>query len=219
MPHEYRTVYLQKGSGTGVLADIFEAMPMVRVFGKGSVIYSQGDDPDCFYYLKSGRVRIYMSDENGSEKTVSVAEAGAVLGEAAFFDGLPRMSFARALTRCETVSVSKNVLTDIIRRSPAAAFELFRLQAQTIRLLSAQVDSASFGSAKKRLASLLIDCTRSEGTDTVKMSHEEIASFIGVSRITVSRLVGELAAEGIVSCGFREIRKENPLRLLEYSRI
>ena len=217
MSNEYRTSYLQKGSGSDVLADIFEAMPMVRVFGKGAVIYSQDDDPDCFYYLKSGRVRIYMSDKNGSEKTVSVAEAGAVLGEASFFDGLPRMSCASALTRCETVSVNKNVLTDIIRRSPAAAFEIFRLQAQTIRLLSAQVDSASFGSAKKRLACLLLDCCRRDGTATVKMTHEEIASFIGVSRITVSRLIGELAAEGTVSCGYREIRVENTERLTYHS--
>lgn len=213
MPHEYSTTYLKKGNDPGTLSAIFESMPMIRVFNKGSMIYSQGDDAECFYYLKSGRVRIFISDENGSEKTVSVAEGGAIIGEAAFFDGLPRISSARAITRCETVSVTKNVLTDIIRRSPSSAFEIFRMQAQTIRLLSAQVDSISFISAKKRLSNLLHDCIEREKNLSVKMTHEEIASYIGVSRITVSRLIGELASDGIIETGYREIKVIEPEKL------
>lgn len=213
MPHEYSTTYLKKGNDPGTLSVIFESMPMIRVFNKGSMIYSQGDDAECFYYLKSGRVRIFISDENGSEKTVSVAEGGAIIGEAAFFDSLPRISSARAITRCETVSVTKNVLTDIIRRSPSSAFEIFRMQAQTIRLLSAQVDSISFISAKKRLSNLLHDCIEREKNLSVKMTHEEIASYIGVSRITVSRLIGELASDGIIETGYREIKVIEPEKL------
>lgn len=207
MVYEKSAAYLQKGKNpqTQTLTDIFESMPMVRIFEKSKIIYSQGDRPECFYYLKKGRVKIFITSESGVEKTLSVITSGAILGEAAFFDGRERMSSARAVVRSELVSVSKNVLTDIIRRSPQTALELLKLQAQTIRLLSAQVDSIAFLSARSRLCTFLIESTAQSGKSVINATHEEIGSIIGATRVTVSKLINDLVREGTVRTGYREI--------------
>ena len=139
-----------------LLVRTFEKMPMVRIFDKGRSIYRQGDNAECFYYLKKGRVRIFLASENGTEKTLSVIGKGSILGEAAFFDGQNRMSSASAVVKSELVSVNKSILTDIIRREPRTAFEIFRLQAQTIRMLSSQIDGMTFQTAKSRIAQFLL---------------------------------------------------------------
>ncbi len=201
-------------SSSGFL-QVLENITAVRMFDKGRVIYHQGDTPDCFYYLKKGRVKIFITSEGGTEKTLSVIGKGAILGEASFFDGQPRMSSARAIARCELVSINKNILTDIIRKNPQTAMELLRLQAQTIRMLSAQVDSMTFTGATVRIAQFLIQSSHNSGSDTVAVTHEEIGSVVGVSRVTVSKIISRFVAEGIVKTGYKSIMILNKKRLSE----
>ncbi len=208
MPKENPIIYLQKGKITQAneLTNILESMPMSRIYDTGRIIYSQGGSPDYFYYLKKGRVKIFITSENGSEKTLSVITEGAVFGEAAFFDGRERMSSAKAVTRSELILISKNILTDIIRRRPQTALELLRLQSNTIRLLSSQVDSIAFLSAKSRLCGFLLECVAQSGSNVIHSTHEEIGSVIGSTRVTVSKLINELSKSGAIKTGYRKIQ-------------
>ncbi len=173
-----------------------------RSVEKDSVIYYQGENAQYFYYLKKGTVKVYISSENGTEKILSTVKKGSVLGEAAFFDEQVRMSSAKAVTKCELIPIDKAMLTGIIRQSPDAAMEIFRLQAQTIRMLSSQLDSMTFVSAKGRIAQYLLRA--SGGKDRiVQTTHEEIAGVIGVSRVTVSKLMRQLVSEKVIRTGYR----------------
>ena len=187
------------------LIRVLDSISEVRVFDKGEVIYNQGDNPDFFYYLKKGKVKIYITSEGGGEKTISVIGKNAILGEASFFDNQPRMTSARATVRCELVSINGALLTDIIRKNPRNAMELLKLQAQTIRMLSAQVDNITFVNATGRIAQFLLNATSVSENSSVYVTHEEIASFVGTSRVTVSKIISRLSAEGIVKTGYKFI--------------
>ena len=45
-------------------------------FPPGKLIYLQGSPADRFYYLKSGRVKVFINSEDGSDKILTVYEAG-----------------------------------------------------------------------------------------------------------------------------------------------
>lgn len=51
------------------------------VFGPSESIYFQHEENDSFYYLKSGRVKAYILQENGLEKILSIHESGNFLGK------------------------------------------------------------------------------------------------------------------------------------------
>lgn len=193
------------------LAHELEGISAVSLYAGNAVIYRQGDDAECFYYIKKGRVRIFITSENGMEKTLSVVSKGAILGEAAFFDGQPRMSSAKAIQKCELVVVNRYMLTDMVRRNPDTALELLRLQAQTIRMLSSQVDSITFDSAEQRILHLLSQSMQNSGDNTIVITHEEIGNAVGVSRVTVSKIMSRLCSEGIIQTGYRCIRVLKPL--------
>lgn len=197
------------------LSQVFEGITSVRVFERDEIIYHQGEEAQCFYYLKKGRVRIFITSENGGEKTLSTISRGSILGEASFFDGQPRMSSAKAVLRCELVPINKHLLTDIIKKSPETAMELFKLQAQTIRMLSAQVDSMTFTDARCRIASFLLRSVRTTGDCRIKTTHEEIASVVGVSRVTVSKIMTKLASEGIIKTGYGSVLVADTEKLAE----
>lgn len=179
-----------------------------KIYEKGEMVYWQGSRADEFYYLKSGGVRIFLSSENGSEKTLSILKPGRIFGEAAFFDGLPRVSSAKALRRSEAVPVTRRSLTACIRAEPQLAFGLLSYLSQTIRMLSAQLDTVAFQQADERVARLLLSLAGEDGR--VAATHEDLASLAGVSRVTVSRVLGDFSRRGWVETRYREIRVAAP---------
>lgn len=204
-------------SGTETKKDmqqIFESLGTVRSFAKGEIIYRQGDLATTFCYLKKGRVSVFMTSIDGMEKTLNTASKGELLGEGAFFDKKPRVSSARAVTNCEVVMIDEQTLTNLFAKHPKLAFELLEILSNRIRLLSAQLDSMTFLQADARIARLLL---QSEKDGRVALTHEEIASAVGVSRVTVSKTLGKFSANGDISTAYRKIVIKNRARLEEMS--
>lgn len=204
-------------SGTETKKDmqqIFESLGTVRSFAKGEIIYRQGDLATTFCYLKKGRVSVFMTSIDGMEKTLNTASKGELLGEGAFFDKKPRVSSARAVTNCEVVMIDEQTLTNLFAKHPKLAFELLEILSNRIRLLSAQLDSMTFLQADARIARLLL---QSEKDGRVALTHEEIASAVGVSRVTVSKTLGKFSANGDISTAYRKIIIKNRERLEEMS--
>lgn len=175
-----------------------------RKFERDAMIYLQGTQAEEFYYLTSGRVKIFISSEDGLEKTLTILEPGRIFGEAAFFDGMPRVSSAKALTHSAAVSITRQSLTECIRRDPQLALNLLTYLSQTIRMLSAQVDSMAFLEAGQRLSRLLLSLADASGT--VRATHEDLAGLAGVSRVTVSRTLARFAKSGWIKTDYRAVK-------------
>lgn len=194
--------------------DVLEKSLTPHTYPKDIMIYWQEASAEEFYYLKNGKVKIFLSSENGMEKTLTVLESGTIFGEAAFFDGLPRVSSAKTLVKSEIITVTRKSLMDCIRREPQLAMNLLTYLSQTIRMLSAQVDTMTFLQADQRLARLLLKLAA--GT-TVHATHEDLAGLAGVSRVTVSRILNQFAKKGWTATRYREVEILNESGLEEFT--
>lgn len=187
-------------------SDIFVDGIPTRRFEKGEIIYYQGDKPTAFYYLKSGKVKVYMTSADGMEKTLSNSEAGEIIGEASFFDMMPRISCARAMADSELAVINRQTLMKLIQENPQVAMELLNIQATRIRQLTAQIDSMTFLQADGRIARILLQNQQEEkGEKIVSLTHEEIASIIGVTRVTVSKILTDFSKKGYIKTAYRKI--------------
>ncbi|WP_294657472.1 Crp/Fnr family transcriptional regulator [uncultured Ruminococcus sp.] len=182
---------------------LFDSLPYTKSFAKGEIIYHQGDIADSFYYIKKGKATVFMISPDGMEKTLNTAAKGELIGEGAFFDHKPRVSSAKAVTASELTIIDKKILLDLIQKNPPIAFELLEILATRIRLLTTQLDSMTFMQADARIAKLLLD-DMVDGK--VSLTHEEIALTVGVSRITVTKALSRLSAQGILATHYRGIK-------------
>ena len=96
-----------------------------RTYVPGQLIYLQGTEADTFFYLLSGSARSYISSETGDERVLTTHRSGDLMGEAAFFDGCPRVSSAVAVTECRAVSIDRERLDRVLRLSRIV--RIFRL--------------------------------------------------------------------------------------------
>lgn len=186
------------------------------VFPPGQLIYLQGTTANSFYYLKSGRVKIFINSEDGSEKILTVYDAGNLFGEASFFDELPRVSSAITVTRCEIVIIDRQVLANEMAQNPEIMLTLMKELSRTVRMLSDHVDNMAFLRADQRIARYLLSIPVAED-NIVHCTQDEIAAAVSVSRVTASRVLNRFVHTGILKTGYGTIHLLDLKQLRQYA--
>ena len=184
-----------------------------RRYRAGQLVYLQGARPDCFYYLASGSVRSFISTPSGEERVLAVHQAGDLMGEASFFDGCPRVTSAMALEDCQILTIDQGQLDAAFLRHPELAQPMLQHLARTVRMLSDHVEASSLP-AQQRIARWLLHQPVGD-SGAIQATHEGIGQAVGLSRVTVSRVLGELAALGLVKLGYRSVAVWDQARLEE----
>ena len=184
-----------------------------RVYAPGQFIYLQGSEADTFFYLVSGAARSFISSESGGERALTVHRAGDLMGEASFFDECPRVSSAVALVRSEAVSIDRDRLNAVFQVHPDLALPMLQYLARTVRMVTGHVDDMSFLRADQRVARYLLSIPEENGL--LICTHEEIGFSVGVSRVTVSRVLGEFSRRGWVETAYRGVRLRDRRALQE----
>lgn len=173
------------------------------LYKKGQLIYLQDQEPEFLYCLLEGTVRTFIASEAGEEMLLTTYQKGSIFGEASFFDGMPRVSSAEAQTDCQIIPLSRKTVTQLFEKDPSLSAAMITYLARTVRLLSRHVDTMSFQTADKRLASLLLNHPSSRGM--IRVTHEELSSALSVNRVTVSRILSEFSKRELLQTGYGSI--------------
>lgn len=175
-----------------------------RSYAAGQLIYLQGTYPEYIYYLVSGTARSFISTQSGEERVLTVHRPGSLMGEASFFDECPRVTSAMAMTACQVITIDRDQLTAVFNRHPELAMPMLQYLARTVRMLSGHVDSAALP-ARQRVARHLLTYPAERDGSPLSCTHEEIGQAVGVTRVTVSRVLGEFSRLGLVRLGYRSV--------------
>jgi CRP/FNR family transcriptional regulator len=84
---------------------------------KDSYLFLQGDEADCMYIVKTGKIGLYIADYL-VEKMVSQVGPGELIGEMSLFDHLSRSASAKALTDAELVVLPFEKLREDLNAMP-----------------------------------------------------------------------------------------------------
>jgi CRP/FNR family transcriptional regulator len=156
-----------------------------------------------------GRVRVYVTDEEGRELSVRILGVGESVGEMALLEGLPRSASVEALEATVTLELHRDVLISCLQRSPELALSMLRDLSARLRFATAEAkDLASLTVAERlmrRLGQMAEWCgVPVEGGTriTLPLTQQELANLVGTSRESVNRALVRL-------------RRQNQVRLEE----
>jgi CRP/FNR family cyclic AMP-dependent transcriptional regulator len=189
---------------------------MVRTFARNVVVVSEGDLTDSLYVVLSGRVKAFVSDENGREVVVNTIETGDYFGELVL-DGGPRAASVMTLESCRLYVIPQAEVERLLEANPAFARDLMRRLIGKVRSLTGRVADLALKDVYARLAKFIAEnAVAAEGRRVVpeRLTQNDIASRIGASREMVSRILKDLAAGGYVAVEAKQIAilKDLPAR-------
>jgi CRP/FNR family transcriptional regulator, cyclic AMP receptor protein len=182
------------------------ALATQRHFRAGEILFSQGDSGDALYAVVAGRIRISAGTADGHEISFNIMEPGDTFGEIALLDGGPRTATATATEATELVSIRRDHLFSLLEREPKVALELLRLCGSRLRWTSGLVEDAALLDAPARLAKRLMSLAelhgqRTKAGVTLRISQEDLATFLSVSRQVVNQHLQSWKAKGWVELG------------------
>jgi CRP-like cAMP-binding protein len=181
-----------------------------RRFKKGDAIYRYQDRADDLYIVLEGKVKIAVPTPDGGERILSVLGPGDFFGES-FLTGAQRHTTdAVALTEPVVASpVCLDKLLELTAKVPNVALALARVLATRVQELESQLESTTAPVSARVGGALLafarrfgdaVDGAPPETRTRVKLdlTHEELAAFVGSTRVTVTNALGELRDLGLV---------------------
>lgn len=107
-------------------------------FDAGQVMFRAGDAGDACYIVIEGKIEISVETPKGP-LVVNTLGRNEIIGEIAIFGDVPRTATATAVTRLETLRISKDLFHSVIRENPDAALELIRILASRLANTTAQL--------------------------------------------------------------------------------
>jgi CRP-like cAMP-binding protein len=179
---------------------------------RGETLYEQQDRSDYFYLILRGYVKFYVLRHDGTTLLLEIVGEGGIFGEGAAFDRQPRLVSAAAVTDVRLVRFDPATIRNLLTTDVDLSLSLLALMSAKQRILARKLAQTTAPSATERLAELLLRLTererrgRAPEDQIVRLTHDQMAAMIGVSRITVTRLLRALADTGAIVTGHREVR-------------
>lgn len=214
-------ICLPCGLDTEKLGEMDELTRVKRRVVKGSALYRSGDAFDFLYAVRSGSFKSVGVSRAGEEKVTGLHLPGEVMGLDAI-NSRQHGYDAVALEDSEVCIIPYTRLTELALRMP-------QLQAQLLRILSGDI-SRDQGlmlllggmDAQQRIVAFLLSLSRryqrlgyASSRFSLRMTREEIGSYLGLTLETVSRVFSRLQRDGLLAAQQKEVQLKDVAQLRE----
>jgi len=170
-------------------------------------VVNEGDATDSLYVVLAGRVKAFMSGEDGKEVVVNTIDAGDYFGELVL-DGGPRAASVMTIEPCRFFVIPRGDVEGLLGRNPAFARDLIYKLIGKVRSLTGKVLDLALKDVYGRFAKFIDErAVEQNGKRVVpeRLTQHDIAVRIGASREMVSRIVKDLTADGYSSIDAKHI--------------
>ena len=188
------------------------AVQCVRTVRRGHALYRPGDTFESIYAVRTGSFKTVIMHHEGREQVTGFSIVGDTLG----IDGIASGKHSCEVLALEdsSVCVMPFELLEMLCR------EVKPIQRHVHKMLGAEIVRQStlmmllgLANAEERVAAFLADLSRrwqtrgySAAAFTLKMTREEIGSYLGLQLETVSRMLSKLQAQRLVEVHGRDLR-------------
>ncbi len=173
----------------------------IKVMKGGERLFSQGDDANYFFWLRTGLVKIYRLSPAGEEKVIEVAKPGQTFAEAIMFAGKPRHYHVSAefIEGGEVWCFSNQDFKGILRHSVETCFHLMTNMSQRLHKHINEIDRLTLQTATDRVINYLLQ-NKFESSDEIHLitSKQMLAAQLSIKPETLSRTLRKLNNEGLI---------------------
>jgi CRP-like cAMP-binding protein len=182
------------------------------------VVFSEDDEADELFVVRSGRVAVGRRSVDGRESLVALMERGDLFGEMPLFDQGTRSASARALERSEVIGIPYGVVRAALDARPELLWEVVRLLAERLRNTDSALADAVFLDVTGRTAKRLLELAGPNDDFHLPITQEELAGLVGASRERVNKSIAAFIRLGWIEQLDRRYRIVQRDRLAQRAR-
>lgn len=173
---------------------------------KHKFVFHRGDAANGLYVVAVGHIKLAVPAANGQEKVIEFFGPGEAFGEAFMFLDKPYMVEAQALADSLLIWIDKQDIYAAIDRDPSFARRMLAGLSLRLHTLVKDIETVNLQNAMQRIAAYLLNQPREEGEMRFPFNKSLIASKLGLTPETLSRLLHQLSEAGLIEVEGKRVR-------------
>ena len=176
-----------------------------RAHRKGTTIFSEGDPSDSLYVVKQGLVKLTSISEKGTETILDFLKPGEIFGELLLTEKV-RAFTATAIEDTVVTVVPQDRFLELLSLVPNIGRNFIRILSKRLVKVGKGVADSSHSWSYHRLARTLLYLGEKYGEETptgtlirLRLTHEDLANLIGVTRETVTTQLNKFERMGLLN--------------------
>ncbi|MBR5590877.1 MAG: Crp/Fnr family transcriptional regulator [Anaerotignum sp.] len=185
---------------------------------KGDILHRGCGECSGIVHVAKGQLRVYIVSEEGREVTLYRLHQGemCVLSASCLMDAIVFDVLIEAVAESELIVLPSPVLHPIMEGNPLVELSLYKTVVENFSEVMWTMQQILFMGADKRVAHFLWDEMAKTGDMTIRMTHEEVARFIGSAREVVTKVLKYFVEEGAVALSRGKIEIIDKTKLRNY---
>ena len=191
--------------------ELVQQNAVIRRYKKGTPVYSSERECLGMLFVMQGEMRTYLLSEEGREVTLfriypndlCVLSASCVISQISFDTQMSAQKDTEALI------IPPNIVLLLKEKNLSVRCFLYELATKRFSDVMWAMQQILFKRLDQRLALFLMEESQRLGTDTIHMTHEQIAQQISSAREAVARMLKQFSEDGLVEL------KRGAIRLLD----
>lgn len=199
---------IQNGSANEIKASkdasILTDPRTIKKIRKKDMLFMEGDSPNFLYLVKSGKIKIFKSNEGGKEYIINIHKEGDYLGYVALLEDGKHKESAMAIENAEVALIPKLDFLQLLGTNHDVAMKFVKLMSSNFSEAEEKLLKLAYDSARKRVAEAIVFVSKkyhTEGKSEISFTllRENISALSGISPESVSRNLTDFKEEGLIT--------------------
>ena len=185
---------------------------------KGDILHRGCGECSGIVHVAKGQLRVYIVSEEGREVTLYRIHEGelCVLSASCLMDAIVFDVLIEAVQDSELVVLPSPALHEIMDTNHRVELTLYKRVVENFSDVMWTMQQILFMGADKRVAYFLWDEMAKTGAPVIRLTHEEVARFIGSAREVVTKVLKYFVEEGVVALSRGKIEIIDKAKLRTY---
>ncbi|MDX1942001.1 MAG: response regulator [Saprospiraceae bacterium] len=170
----------------------------IKLFKKREVIFEEGDYPRYLYFIKSGKVKLFKTNDDGKEYIISLCTDGEFMGYVDLIKDTKYNEAAAALEDTEVSLIPKEDFQTLLHANRDVASQLIKMLANNVTEKEEQLLQLAYNSVRKRVADALLLLHNKEGKNEFNILRDDLARIVGTAKESVIRMLTEFKEDGYI---------------------
>ncbi len=185
-----------------------------RRFRKGMTVFLEGDTGEGFHYVKSGKVKVLRTSDDGREHIIKILGAGEIFAEVLMFNNRPYPATAVAVEP-SCIGMIRNIdLEKLILTNNELALQLIKALSQRLIYAQQKIKNLALNDVMSRTVEVLLRLSQEQGDVkdngvielALDLSRQDLANLVGTTRETVTRTLSSLKKDKFIDFDGQKIR-------------
>jgi CRP/FNR family transcriptional regulator len=169
-------------------------------------IFSEGDQPEWFYIVSRGKVKITKLSQEGKEIILELISPTDIFGGVAVLRNFPYPANAVAMEDSELVKISRKNLMRLVDRFPNLMYCIALQLGDRMKSSYDSLKNIALERVEARIAALLLKLAGKVGTETkeglvidMRLTKQDVADMVGTTVETSIRTFSKFKKQGLVA--------------------